>query len=150
MSDALTVGSVAPAAVAARICAAHADSTSGVGLGAPPGKLTCPLAPNTGSGTFGMPCLRAHPMAARAAARLPGDVPCWALPPPRLGTVELLLADPHAASAIAARADTGIRRSERFILVLSRSGEAKLRAGAGPVVSGAADFATTIVRPLSR
>jgi hypothetical protein len=64
--------------------------------------------------------------------------------PPRLGTVWFWL-DPHAASAIADKTDTGIRRSERVMCSPLISGEAKLRAGTGPVVGRAADFAATIV-----
>jgi hypothetical protein len=65
--------------------------------------------------------------------------------PRRLGTVELWLADPHAARAIVDSSDSGIRRTERFISPPLISGEAKLRAGACRFVGGAADFAPTIV-----
>jgi hypothetical protein len=71
MSDALRLGSVELAAWAARIFAPHAFSTAGVGVGVPPGIVTCPLEPSPGSGRPGMPCWRAHAIAARAKAKLP-------------------------------------------------------------------------------
>src|SRR6516164_2578899 len=100
ISDALTLGSVSLVASARRICPAQAERTAGVGCGVPPGIVTWPSALSTGSGTPGIPWLRAQATAARAAARLPGAaLACVWVPPLRLGTVESSPDDPHAASA---------------------------------------------------
>jgi hypothetical protein len=71
--------------------------------------------------------LRAHPTAARAAAKLPGAALCRVPPPPRLGTVELWLDDPHAEtmSAMADSAATGMSRGEGFMRFLSRFGPSR-------------------------
>src|SRR5262249_5018078 len=99
-------------------CVAQAVCTCGVKAGVPPGMLGFPLASSTGSGIDGIPCRRAQAMAARQAAKLPGEAVCC-VPPPTLGTVAVLLDDPHAASAIADTTDSGIRRAEGFMRFLS-------------------------------
>jgi hypothetical protein len=123
MFEDLSIGFPDAAPPIAWICVAQADRTAGLGVGVPPGMLGAPSAPTTGSGIHGIPCCRAQATAARQAAKL--SAPDGALarvwvPPPRLGTVVLLLDDPQAASAIADSRDTGIRWSERFMVFLSR------------------------------
>ena len=88
-SEALSLRQCESLGWAARIWAAHADRTAGVGVGiCRPGMVTWPLAPTAGSGIDGMPCLPAQATAARAAVMLPsGALACVLVPPPRLGTV---------------------------------------------------------------
>jgi hypothetical protein len=92
-----------------------------------------------------MPWARAHATATRAAAKLPGAALCLVCAPAKLGTVELLVDDPHAAITTAARADTGSGTTERLISAPLIWDEAKLRASARRVVGIATDSAAPTV-----
>jgi hypothetical protein len=123
MSEELSFGFPDAEPPIAWICFAQADRTASVGVGDPPGILGRPSAPTTGSGIHGIPCRRAHATAARQAAKLPDDALCCVcVPPPRLGTVALLVDDPHAARATADSSDSGTRRSEWLIFCSSDLG----------------------------
>jgi hypothetical protein len=95
VSAPLAEGCVEARDVIARICAAHADWTAGVGIGCRPipGSVTRPPASITGSGRSPIPCRRAHWTAARQAARLFASR--------GFGTVGVVTDDPQATNETA-------------------------------------------------